>query len=130
MTFSKRGLSVRQFRCNMALLWQPANPNDTLKRAHFSVSRSIAFDFIGPRYRDPETLGVVNMVAKPQFASAHQFFRKGNGGGSGNNLFSLVLSLALIGLSLFYHLAAFLLQKHISPPHPSSPANSATAKTT
>jgi hypothetical protein len=70
------------------------------------------------------------MVAKPQFASAHKFFRKGNGSGRGNNLFSLVLSLALIGLSLFYHLAAFLLQKHTSPLHPSSPANSATAKTT
>jgi hypothetical protein len=69
------------------------------------------------------------MVTKPQFASAHRFFRKENGGGSGNSLFSLVLSLALIGLSLFYHLAAFLLQKQTSPPHRSSSANSATDKT-
>jgi hypothetical protein len=49
-------------------------PNSLPQRAHFSVSRSVAFNSTEvPRYHNLETLRAAAMVAKSQFASTQQF---------------------------------------------------------
>jgi hypothetical protein len=80
-TFSKRGLSVRQFRRNIAQLWQPAIAKRfTSERPFLGQPLRCPLVSKSPRYRNPASLGAANTAAKPQFASAQRCFCWGNGG--------------------------------------------------